>query len=142
MREILFRGKTESGEWVEGSLVPIKVNCDEKGYEIIDEDGIEYYELDYYNPSYCSDTVIPETIGQYTGLRDKNGKKIFEGDIVRGEDYTGKVEYNDAFAKFYVIYSEFSGNWFDFEGEYGYPVSLDCEVIGNIHDNPRFLEGA
>ena len=131
MREILFRGKrADGGGWVEGNLfIPDR---EDTPTEICI--GTNIVRITY--------EVIPETVGQYTGLTDKNGKKIFEGDIVRNKCYMGKVEYNDDFAKFYVVYSEFSGNWFDFEGEHGYPVSLDCEVISNIHDNPELLKGA
>lgn len=126
MREILFRGKRGlDGEWVEGSL-------------IIWSDGS--YSIEIGRLDTPMESVIPDTVGQYTGLCDKNGKKIFEGDIVEdGRDYNeedgyGVVEWNDG--AFEVI-SE--GNWSGtfYTNYYGY----EFEVIGNIHDNPNLLKG-
>ena len=144
MREILFRGKQKNGgEWVEGFLVPVTVNCYDKGYEIISTSGIEYDELDYYNPTFEADRVVPETIGQYTGLTDKNGKRIFEGDIVKIDDkYIRYVVYSGvstSFVKLRYISRLMS------EGSttlgYGYDSHKHTiEVIGNVHDNPEILE--
>lgn len=138
MREILFRGKRiDNGEWVEGYLVPITINCYDKGYEIIESDGIEYDELDGYNPLFSSFRVYPETVGQYTGLTDKNGKRIFEGDIVifKTTNYHFEpcvVEYHNDVAQFVVSKNGRS-----------YPMADDFsyEVIGNIHDNPELIGG-
>ena len=128
MRKILFRGKrTDNGEWVEGNLfVPDKEDTPTQiciGTNVI---RITY-------------DVIPETVGQYTGLTDKNGKKIFEGDIVKhdfGADQIGVqyavIKYNSYYASFLV---EPLYDWMFCEKN-------DCEVIGNIHDNPELLKGA
>ena len=151
MREILFRGKrVDNGEWVEGSLVPITIDCYDKGYEIIDNDGIEYDELDYYNPTYCSDRVIPETVGQFIGLTDKNGKKIFEGDIVahrffKEERIDGVVKYGTFNCSccngVYGWYID-GGDIRSLEMEYDEDIT-PCYVIGNCIDNPELLkEGA
>ena len=78
-----------------------------------------------------------------TGLKDKNGKEIYEGDIVGSDDgsryLTGAVEWNEDYAKYEVIYSQLTGNSFEFEGDDGYPVANLCEVIGNIHENQDLL---
>ena len=125
MREVLFRGKeVADGKWIEG-----------------------FYSAEEYNP-YSGEVehipriqiigkcvslgVIPETVGQYTGLTDKNGVRIFEGDIVRYEDDIGYVIYNGDDARFLVD----SPNMYismDYSNEF--------EVIGNIHDNPELLKG-
>ncbi len=126
MREILFRGKRiDNDEWVEGfyySYPPIN--------------RMRYW-LDLLN-HYGDADVIPETVGQHTGLTDKNGLKIFEGDIMEfnayGMHYTGVV----------TIYK---GNACILCGEKASPFLDDtierrgALVIGNIHDNPDILKG-
>ena len=145
MREILFRGKqTDNGEWIEGAYSPFHLNFgerEEKPHIIIISDDEDIDGL------WCE--VIPETVGQYTGLTDKNGTKIFEGDILKSTikiiDYTdegfsishydeeliGIVEWRkDGF-----MIAHKSGTWA--RSFYG------CEnyVIGNIHDNSKILKG-
>ena len=142
MREILFRGKClDNGKWAEGFVVASRENTYSNGFEMITVDGINYDELDNYIPDFTSYAVDPSTIGQYTGLKDKNGKKIFEGDIVRcmtkyGGDI-GIVTFKDG--KF-VIY------W---QSEYHYPkcrkitdyyyVNARTKIMGNIYDNPELI---
>lgn len=127
MREILYRGKrVDNGEWVYGyfekyngrtyiNLQTERLNTG--GYPIR-----EFVE------------VIPETIGEYTGLCDKNGKKIFEGDICKhrsnfsGKDIISVVNYTDG--QFLAMADNNSG----------FNLSDKLEVIGNIHDNPELLE--
>ena len=130
MREILFRGKrTDTGEWVEGDLVQ-GVN-DQKGHMFIwsenDESILGVVEFEVY----------PETVGQYTGLTDRNGTKIFEGDVVdilTENEELGVVEYEDG--GFLVNADGFS---VDFHTNIN---GTDLEIIGNIHDNPELMEGA
>ncbi len=155
MREILFRGKRKyNGEWIEGNLLTYAdgtsfVCCLTGDEDVLDKCG-----------------VIPETVGQYTGLTDKNGKKIFEGDIIRYayEDeyrmYLESLECPDDYSE-----NAFDNLWTVDEVVYcvnvGYPAfDLNChnfeanglseltesgcyhyEVIGNIHDNPELLKG-
>ena len=124
MREILFRGKDKfDGEWCVGSL-----SHDTKyGNCFIDvsvHQGI-------------ADEVIPETVGQYTGLTDKNDTKIFEGDIIRDEDGDIMVvKWLKTSAAFVLEPKPFASIYF-----YG-TLSSRIEVIGNIHDNPELLEVA
>jgi len=129
MREILFRGKTEKEKWVYGDL--LHPDLFGNGYAIDD------FSIPKDN---CFD-VNPETIGQYTGLTDKNGKKVFEGDIVAFTDITGVINFiegcfcvktnkpdwrsrnNPAID---IVYNEYEN---------------EVEIIGNIHDNPELLKG-
>ena len=128
MREILFRGKRKhNGEWVKGLYITGQNNIGEILYMIKTE--------------YTTFFIEPETIGQYTGLTDKNGEKIFEGDIVvvnttsiDEEDGYGVIDWHEDTARFIV---ELPNLLVDFDNLYSY----DCEVIGNIHDNPDLLRG-
>lgn len=118
MREILFRGKrTDNGEWIYGNLA---IRDDVKRWEyFIGQNSLGY-------------DVIPETVGQYTGLTDKNGKKIFEGDIVKyRNNLPCKIDYIDS--QFVMMWDKF---YRDFEQVY----DDEIEVIGNIHDNPELLK--
>ena len=124
MREILFRGKrTANGKWVEGYAF------NQRNPANIEESYIRVHETDF--------NVIPETIGQYTGLTDKNGRKIFEGDIVRYCDTIHQVvfEQRNTTAYFGLVYSEIETMPFGH-----YQDLKQIEVIGNIHDNPELLE--
>ena len=131
MREILFRGKTtKDKEWVYGDLLHDGYDYDvaiwEKEYKLVTE-------------------ISPETVGQFTGLTDKNGKKIFEGDIIRAKLESGNHE-GFAWPNMPVDFQQGSFCLNDRKG-YVFAVlgafapSVTFEVIGNIHDNPELLEG-
>lgn len=121
-REILFRGKrTDNGEWVEGYYSPVNIPITGNMGHFINVGGYRAVEID------------PETVSQFTGLCDKNGVKIFEGDIVR-YGQRGKVEYNSGSAQFTLNFTNSTYEGFD-----KIPF-CDCEVLGNIHDNPELLE--
>lgn len=138
MREILFRGKRfDNGEWVYGAyygLCRITNKAGDFGYEHLmrQSDNEPLYRVD------------PETVGQFTGLTDKNGKKIFEGDIVRYrpeyccEPLQSVVEYcadKWNYPAFDLKDHDYEANGLQCAHEEGC-----CEVIGNIHDNPELLE--
>ena len=132
MREIIFRGKRlNDGEWVEGNFV--------KG--CIDDFA---YIVEFGNKDLCRNyvEVIPETVGQYTGLTDKNGKKIFEGDIISIPFEEDVVYYENAEVYFDTEHCGWYVRYFDDESfslwEYD---DCDITIIGNIHDNPELLKG-
>ncbi|MBE6928046.1 MAG: hypothetical protein E7467_06115 [Ruminococcaceae bacterium] len=125
MREILFRGKRNNGEWVEGSLVV----WPDGATDICYSENDSFVEM-------TKTIVNPASVGQYTGLTDKNGNKIFEGDIVdilTEDEEIGIVAYDDG--GFQV---EADGFCVDFHSNIN---GTDLEVIGNIHDNPELIGG-
>ena len=155
MREILFRGKRiDNGEWVcSGNIFHLNENGGEYYIPNINTKCTTTHECnsigEYGNISaiVCkNDTrlykVNPETVGQYTGLTDKNGRKIFEGDIVK---VTGLYPDRDGEKR---IWRQFRvGEVFYYHGAFYFgewqlcTTSEKCiEIIGNIHDNPELLE--
>ena len=138
MREILFRGKGDKkyndGMWYFG--VPIR--CYDGDWQICTDNSKR--------------TVIPETIGQYTGVTDKNGERIFEGDIVKYKEackFGDNDEMEEAEEQYLCtnIVEFKNGRFFplpqrcdceDYFFSYG---SYDFEVVGNVHDNPELLRG-
>lgn len=129
MREILFRGKTKGdtytkyGEWIYSTSI-----MQDKNQELLSN------EVELFNGKRWV-AVIPETVGPFTGLTDKNGKKIFEGDICKDCWGTKVVMcFYDSFAQFRAKNQWSSLTVEDYGDEYG------MEIIGNIHDNPELLE--
>lgn len=138
MREILFRGKrTDTGEWVEGSYVKARDVYDKEIHVIMDLDAVFYTYWDVIGVNF----VDPETICQYTGLTDKKGQKIWEGDILEGH-LDDKFPENVTREK--VIWHE--NGWKTEETGSVDKTYLDefdaenFEVVGNIFDNPELLE--
>ena len=129
MREILFRGKRiDNCEWVYGNL--IQRNIWGAVFPIIRAEDNGYGNFKEWE-------VIPETVGQYTGLDDKNGMNIFTGDAVKatqkGQTKNGVVVYREG------------GYFWEFEtDQYGYLGEVvkrwHPEVIGNVTDNPELME--
>ena len=140
MREILFRGKTEKGEWVYGfyhNETSIESSSSDRK---VTRHHIYTQDFDKF--------VKPETVGQFTGLTDKNGKKIFEGDIVKAiqteydEDkeqepivfeVIGEMIFEDA------CFGLRAKHFVDFYSPMWQEDNVELEVIGNIHDNPELL---
>ena len=160
MREILFCGKRlDNGEWADGylyehepALVGIVSENDvpEPSKWFVTRTGfadwnmprpVEFVEVD------------PSTVGQYTGLKDKNGKRIFEGDMIKPfDDEVDKMVVEFHHGQFLLcLYGdrgymaeygwEEEGNYGCFEAEPLSSYGDDIEVIGNIHDNPKMLKG-
>ena len=151
MREILFRGKRYNGEWVKGYYFKAKQRVDRTtlcAYISVPHPKLKMRPSDDY-------MVDPDTVSEFTGLRDKNGKRIFEGDIVavpcdrRGNEYIGVVEFgeipngDDRYTGFYIKWDnpDIVGSvrcsllwWRDTKDRY-------LKVIGNKWDNPELLEG-
>lgn len=114
MREIKFRGKTPDGRWVYGDLLHAEHNF-KKGIDIVTDD-------------WKQETVYPETVGQFTGLKDENGKDIYEGDVIYSEKLNIKnpVRYCEEEARFLLCLNPriaLDQSWIKF-----------VTVVGNIHD--------
>lgn len=161
-REILFRGKRkDNGEWVEGYYFKSKLYSHEaKLYDFI---AIPHPEIEDRGNDNCM--IFPETVGQYTGLDDKNGIKIFEGDIFKFNDevwesyYTscgteydswevenyGVVGFCDYSSRFDFVRYKFHNNSVEADLHENNDIDFaefvsELEIIGNIHDNPELLE--
>lgn len=136
MRDILFRGKRkDNGEWVEGFYI-----CVGEKYHYILTGKLN---LTKYGAEFEKYSVDLKTVGQFTGLTDKNRKRIFEGDIINDTDDNELL----------VVEGETSfGFSFRYVGDDGYTSALDlglnddmmalpyAEVVGNIYDNPELVE--
>ena len=138
-REILFRGKC-FGSWRHGSYVHFDkkpthncYNCNYKDFIVTNEDDGEHY----YPITELS------SVGQYTGLKDKNGKEIYEGDILsQGQDLLGvaciSMRYGISVKKKTTTWALIN---FVLDSDFDTSVLSDVEVVGNIYDNPELLKG-
>jgi len=150
-RQYLFRGKeNKTGKWIEGSLISLYKDIAEIFYikNITKQQGIE---------TACI-YVIPETIGQFIGMLDKNGNRIFEGDVVKvlydpnSFNYMGISERNQYYFNAIVVYNEFNARFGmkkthkskkNSRNKNYYFSDLqicEIEIIGNIFDNPKLIE--
>jgi uncharacterized phage protein (TIGR01671 family) len=153
MRDIKFRGKRiDNGEWAHGSLIK---SLKSEAFKITEG----YFAVGEYGEQQFAFNVNPDTIGQYTGSKDKNGVEIWEGDVVDctcelfsdfGKTPTGTfttslyeiVWHEDCWAKKEVKNNRWTKSWSNY-GHITKNISISCEkfyvVIGNIHDNPELL---
>ncbi len=134
MREILFRGKRlDNGDWVDGWYQPETTIKHWDGRQETVGVTIAYK----VEEGFLEDTLVdPSSVGQYTGLKDKNGKRIFEGDIIRK---TNEGRHAQIFTA--DIRTSFCTNEKVYYGPCDYVIeSCEYEIIGNIHDNPELLE--
>ena len=138
MREIMFRGKRlDNGEWVEGWYQPETTIKHWDGRQETIGFTITYK----VEEGFLEDTLVDSsTVGQYTGLKDKNGKRIFEGDILLLDDIKGIVNYGTG-----CFCVKLSAPDYLYRNNPAIDIVLNeypgVEIIGNIHDNPELLEG-
>ena len=131
IREVIFRGKrADNGEWIEGDLLQTRYHSGHIEYQIMPQ-----------TPVSSAYPVLSETVGQYTGLTDKNGKRIFEGDIVHCVSKLDSADMVVIFecGQFRMVLAE---KYHEYQTNVGY-YDINCfakEVIGNIHDNPELME--
>jgi hypothetical protein len=151
MREILFRGKcVQTDEWIKGSLIIDENNRYYIGRAVTPKVPVSFGVMPSRQNGKTRERFIgigfvmvyPETVGEFTGLTDKNGKPVFEGDIVKGlflhmRSVNGVVIFQDgAFGLEWMRgdiheYTPFTSMW-----------DVKYEIIGNVHDNPGLLKGA
>ena len=138
MKEILFRGKrVDNGEWVEGgSLLQFLMIGGCKKMSIAPRGTKPHIKKD--GQVIQAEEIFPETVGQYTGLTDKNGTRIFEGDVVQNvtEGKTAVVQWFSEHSAFMLWCKSENQVYWLYENDF-----LNIEIIGNIHDNPELLKG-
>ncbi len=130
-RTIKFRGKDlATGKWVYGDLLHPITSCRIVNYTEVEEDGVKRADYHYYD-------VDPDTVGQFTGLYDRNGKEIYEGDIIFQQGYSGKRSMLVRFEAGAFVCGRHRGS-----STSPRPMLIQkrCEIIGNETDHPELLE--
>lgn len=129
-RYICKAKRKDNDEWAEG----VAIFADNKAF-ILNNAKIEFIKgFNENRLNFVLVEVIPETVGQCIGLKDKNGKWIFEGDICEYGNSTGVIGFDDSDAMFTFTYDE------NIQTDFSCIWGRDLEVIGSIHDNPELLE--
>ena len=142
MRKIIFRGKTEEGKWVKGAFIPDALESIKKQHP--DWGWIKVHKFDEDKNCVHSKTVevIRSSVGMYTGIRDEDGKRIYEGAVLQRKSlhkvYIGKVVYREgAFVVDYITEDSWDGDLLcmllNNNGR------CKAKVIGNVFDNPELL---
>lgn len=138
-REIKFRGKRiDDGKWAHGSYTSMREKNRNNPFCQVESKIFhriwQWEDGDWNMGGYANYEVIPETVGQYTGLKDKNGVKIYEGDIIEhtisGNISVHEVYFDNEMLEFGLRYS---GELFHCQ------FNDEFELVGNIHDNPELL---
>ena len=138
-REIKYRGKRiDDGKWVHGSYTSMREKNRNNPFCQVESKIFhriwQWEDRDWIMAVYANYEVIPETVGQYTGLKDKNGVKIYEGDIIEhtisGNISVHEVYFDNEMLEFGLRYS---GELFHCQ------FNDEFELVGNIHDNPELL---
>lgn len=134
MRTIKFRGRSrKTGEWLVGDLLQV---ANEVFVAPSDGDWFDFIPWSKNNVFHLPSAtyeVIPSTVGQFTGLHDKNGKEIYEGDVVDFDNYLQGRSYVEFDSGCFRVESS------NYTTTLTYHVSLHAYIIGNIHDNPDLL---
>lgn len=137
MREILFRAKRiDNGKWIYGYFV----SEGEESYIFEQEEVNKGIDIGWYLDCCKMREVVPLTVGQYTGLMDRNGKKIFEGDILEFSDRMVSVFWHPYLGCWDIAFVKFTNIENGREDMSTCRWSYRAKVIGNIHDNPELLK--
>lgn len=139
MRDILFRGKTKGGAWLYGGI------AFQEGGDVAIVHTLDYYKS-LYDLGIEADYVIPETVGEFTGLYNGAGQRIFEDDIVRFEGNLYRVRREDETPGGYWASTAYILQHIGWDDYMSFVDTIDdfcneicVEIIGNIHDNPELL---
>lgn len=139
MRTIKFRGRDENGKWWYGDLRHTMMVYGQAHIRIVDN-GLEQLRL----TEHWSDRINPETVGQFTGLLDRNGKEIYEGDVFTFGRLTGIITWHpDGYWCIHTSRSEIEYCSYNTLGEMIKHLNsnnIEYGVIGNIHDNPELIK--
>ena len=152
MREMIFRGKSiglkDAGCWVHGFYAQLNDGLRPDWLRHFILTGKLHYNDYYGKEDICKSEIDPETLGQYTGRRDKRGTRVFEGDVVRVKVTENRMSGTHKYTEVYEVayhtencyfYLKREKNNLLFDGNWSYFVTVE-EVLGNIHDNPELME--